>query len=227
VELLGQLHHAQGLAVALRVGAAEVDLDLLAGVAALVMSYKHDALPGKAGKPADYGLVVRIEPIAVQLAEIAAEHPDVVAQQRPPRVPGDQHVLPRRQIAVGLLEGLPELGPDAVDDVRVVATGLHLRRFKPRNFLLHLDDGFLKLQQVCRVARPVLGQNRPSAHLAFLATKPGRLPVPPLDRRAKANTVRPRRPLASPLQRPAGRIVDESPSPAKLPEWVKHLPTDS
>ena len=38
VELLGQLHRPQGLAVAFRVGAAEVAGDLFLGVAALVLA---------------------------------------------------------------------------------------------------------------------------------------------------------------------------------------------
>ena len=103
-ELLGQLHAAQGLAVALGVGQAEVALDLFLGVAALVVADEHDLVPAEAGQAALDGGVVAEVAVAVQLAELAADQLDVVLEQRPLRVAGDLHRLPGAEVVVGLAE---------------------------------------------------------------------------------------------------------------------------
>jgi hypothetical protein len=65
-ELLGQLHLRHRLAVALRVGAAEVAGDLLLGVFALVVGDDEALVRADAAEAGDDGGVVAEAPVAVQ-----------------------------------------------------------------------------------------------------------------------------------------------------------------
>ena len=64
-ELLGQLHRAQRLAVALGPRVAEVAVDLLLGVAALLVADDQHRLAVEAGEAGDDGAIVGEAPVAV------------------------------------------------------------------------------------------------------------------------------------------------------------------
>ena len=72
-ELRRQLHHAQRLAVALRLGHAEVPVDLLLGVAALLVADDHHRPLLVEREAAHERGVVAEAPVAVQLGELGEE----------------------------------------------------------------------------------------------------------------------------------------------------------
>ena len=102
-ELLGELHQAQRLAVALGLGHAEVARDLLLGVAALLVADHHAGLAVEARQPADDRSVVGEGAVAVQLLEIGEQALDVVERVRALRMARDLRDLPRRELAVDVL----------------------------------------------------------------------------------------------------------------------------
>ena len=53
-------------------------------------------------------MVVAEAPIAVDLGELAEEHLDVFEDARPLRMPGHEHALPRREMAI-------DIGPNGLD----------------------------------------------------------------------------------------------------------------
>ena len=99
VELLGQLHRAQRLAIALGPRVAEVAVDLLLGVAALLVADDQHRVLVVARQAGDDGVVVGEAAIAVDLDEVGEQPLDVVERRRPRRMPRHQHALPRRQRA--------------------------------------------------------------------------------------------------------------------------------
>ena len=78
VELLGELHQPERLAVALGVRHAEVALQVLLGVAALLVADHHHRLAVEPRPAADDGGVVAVEPVAVQLDEVGEDGAEVV-----------------------------------------------------------------------------------------------------------------------------------------------------
>ena len=92
--LLGELHEAERLAVALGVRHAEVARDVLAGVAPLLVADDDHGRAVEAREAADDGLVVAVDPIAVQLHPVLEEQADEVEGVRALRVPGDLGALP-------------------------------------------------------------------------------------------------------------------------------------
>ena len=82
VPLLGELHEAQRLAVALRIGLAEVAIDALLGVAALLRA-EHGNFPSlETRHAADHGGVVAKAAVAVDFAEVGKDALDVVQRIR-------------------------------------------------------------------------------------------------------------------------------------------------
>ena len=81
-ELLGQLHHAQRLAVALGPRVAEVAEDLLLGVAALLVADDQHRLPLVVGEAGDDGVIVGEAAVAVDLDEVGEQPLDVVERVR-------------------------------------------------------------------------------------------------------------------------------------------------
>ena len=102
VEARGGLHQAQRLAVALRVRHAEVALDVLLGVAALLVPDHHHRLPVEARPAADDRRIVAEQAVAVQLDEVGEDRREVVERVRAPRMPRHLHPLHRREAPVDL-----------------------------------------------------------------------------------------------------------------------------
>ena len=73
VELGGQLHDADGFAVALWFGHAEVAEHFLLGVAAFLFGDDHDGCALEGGHAANDGLIVTEEAIAVEFLEVEEE----------------------------------------------------------------------------------------------------------------------------------------------------------
>src|SRR4029079_2401165 len=105
-EFLGELHEAQRLAVAVRARHPEVAVDLLLGVAPLLLADHHARLAVEAGETADDRRIVGVCAIAVQLAELGEHAVDVIARVRTLRMPRDLRDLPRTELAVDVLREL-------------------------------------------------------------------------------------------------------------------------
>jgi len=101
-EFLGEAHHPDRLPVALWPGVPEVPVDLLLGVAALLVPDHADRLPVVVGKARHDGVIVGEAAIAVHLDEIGEHHPHVVEHVGTVRVAGHLHALPRRERRVDL-----------------------------------------------------------------------------------------------------------------------------
>ena len=147
-ELLGQLHAAQGFAIALGVGQAEVALDLFLGVPALVVADEHDLVPGHAGQAALDGGVVAEVAVAVQFAELAADHVDVVVEQRPLRVAGDLDGLPGGQVVVGLAQQRGVVGAKLAKLFGVIDLLGGLQGFELVDLLFELGQRLFEFEHV-------------------------------------------------------------------------------
>ena len=143
-ELLRQLHLRQGLAISLRVGAAEVAGDLLLGGLAFLMPDDHHLVWADPAEPGDDGRVVAEAPIAVQLAEVSAHHFEVVGGLRPFGMPGHPHNVPRAQAGVDLLQEAVATRPQGLDLRREVLGIVAL--LQCRDLLLQLDHRLLERQ---------------------------------------------------------------------------------
>ena len=108
-ELRGELHHAQRLAIALGLRHAEVAVDLLLGVAALLVADDRHRPVAEEREAADERRVVREAPVAVELGPLREERLDVVERVGPVRVARDQRLLPGRELRVDLAPARVEL----------------------------------------------------------------------------------------------------------------------
>ncbi len=101
-EALGHLHQAQCLAVALRLGHAEVAHDLFLGGAAFLVADDHHRAAVDPAQAADDGLVVGEGAVAGQFLELFAEHLDVIGGVGTGRMARKLRDLPGREIAEDL-----------------------------------------------------------------------------------------------------------------------------
>ena len=146
VGLVGQLHQAHRLAVALGARPAEVAVDVRFHVAPLLGADDHDRFALELRETADNRFVVAETAVAGELDEIREEMVDVVERVRAFRVAGELNPLPRRQLAVNLLHGLVHaLGQriDLVGKVELVVFGELLQFLQ---FFAQLYDRFLEFQ---------------------------------------------------------------------------------
>ena len=150
VELLGQLHTPQRLAVALGVRQAERAADLFLGVPALVMPDQHHLVVGRAGQAAHDGRVVAVAAVAVELAELAADGIDVVLEQRPLGMPRHLHRFPGREVVVGLAEQRGVIGAKLAKLFGIVSLLGRLHRLDFVNLLLELGQGLFEIEHMPR-----------------------------------------------------------------------------
>jgi hypothetical protein len=129
-EFLGQLHAAEGFAVSLGVGEAEVTADLFLGITPLVMANEHDLVAAHAGQAAADGGVVAEGAIAMKFTEIAAGQLDVIVEQRPLRMPGDLDGFPGGEVLVGLSEQGGVVGAKLAKLFRIIDSLLRLESFQ-------------------------------------------------------------------------------------------------
>ncbi len=110
MEFLGHLHQTQGLAVAFRIGHAEVAVLSALGVAALLLANEHHGLAVHIAQAAHHGVVVPAGAVAVKFEEVAADGVDVIQGVGPVGVAAQLHPLPACQIAVDALLELLNFG---------------------------------------------------------------------------------------------------------------------
>ena len=99
-ELLRHLHRPHRLAIAVRPRVTEVAIDLLLGVAALLVADDEDRLALVERGAGDDRVIVGETAIAVQLDEVGEQALDVVERGRARRMARHLDALPRRQVAI-------------------------------------------------------------------------------------------------------------------------------
>ena len=80
----------------------EVAVEIVLGIAALLVTDDHDADAVEPRPSADDGRIVPVQPVAVQLDEVGEHGVDVVEWVRAAGMAGDLHALHRREIAIDL-----------------------------------------------------------------------------------------------------------------------------
>src|SRR6184192_4328403 len=139
-EQFREVHEAQRLAVALRMGHPEIAPQVLLGVAPLLMADHHDARAVQPRPPGHHRRVVAEQPVAVQLHEVGEYGAEIVERVGPLRVARHLHALHRRQVLVDLGPQLGELFLERGELLRDVHGGL-------ASHALHLPDLALQLEQ--------------------------------------------------------------------------------
>ena len=114
-EFVRQPHQAQRLAVALRVGRAEISQDVFLGVPALLRADDHHPVFPQPGEAADHGPVLGKQPVTVQFVKLGEGVLDVIQRVRPVRMPGQLHPLPRGEVQKDVAPRLLQLFLDDLD----------------------------------------------------------------------------------------------------------------
>ena len=99
-EFLRHAHEAEGLAVPLGVGAAEIPEDILLHVTALLLADDHAPMASDGSETRWHRLVVTEEPVAVQFHEVPHDGGDIIKEVRACRMARDLNPLPGTEIAV-------------------------------------------------------------------------------------------------------------------------------
>ncbi len=151
-ELFGHFHQAQRLAVTLGARVAEVAVNLLLGVAALLVADHQHRPAVVVGHPRHNGVIVGKAAVAVQLDEVGEQLFHVVERGRPRRVACHEHALPGGEVLVQLAAD----GRDPLFEPGNLAVAVVGRR--QHRECLHLleedPDRFFELEQVCHVSAP-------------------------------------------------------------------------
>ena len=124
-QAFGQLEQAAGLAVALRMGHAEVAADVLLHLVALLVTQEHDPMVAHGGEATDQGWIVTEAPVAVQLDHVAGHAPHQLEGMGSLDVARHLHARPD-----GLAQGLVIDGRDGAVEGRIRIHGrdlLHIR----------------------------------------------------------------------------------------------------
>ena len=154
-ELLRQLHQPQRLAITLRLGHAEISVELILGVASLLMPDHHDRLAAETRQATDDRGILRKQTVALQFLEISKNVLEVVQGVRPLRMPRDLRDLPRRKLAVDIPRERAALLLQARNLFRDVDRGIVLHVAQLLDLRLKLGDRLLEIQE-CRFHEAVL-----------------------------------------------------------------------
>ena len=147
-EALRHLHQPQGLAVALGARHAEVAVDLLLGVAPLLVADDHHRAAVHARQAADDGRVVGKGAVAVQFVELVEQAPRIVQQVGPLGVARELRDLPGGEAGEDRLGQRPALLLQPLDlllDVDLVVVPDQPQLFDLR---LELGDGLFEIEKV-------------------------------------------------------------------------------
>ena len=148
-ELLGQLHQAQRLAIALGTRHAEVAVRALLGVAPLLVADDNDAAAVETGHTAHDGGIVGKGAITVQLVEVGHQRMDVVQRVGALRVPGHHGRLPGRELVVEILQLGIALRAQPVDLLGDIDGRFSLHVAQLLDLALEFGNGLFKIQIGC------------------------------------------------------------------------------
>lgn len=151
-ELFGEFHAAEGFAVALGVCEAEEALDFFFGVAAFVVADEHDFVAAEAGESAADGVVVAVVAVAVDLAELAADHFDVIFEEGALGVAGDLDGFPGGEVFVGFAEEGGVVFAEAADFGGAVDVAEVLLGFEFGDLFFEFGEGFFEFEDLASAA---------------------------------------------------------------------------
>ena len=140
-------HQAQGFAVALRAGHAEVAQGALFGVAPFLVANHHAGLAIEAGQAADDGFIVGKVAITVHFHEIGKNFAHIVQGVRTIGMPGNFGNLPRCQVAVDIFGQLVAFFAQLIDFIRNIDGAFALHVAQLVNFGFQLCNGLLKVEE--------------------------------------------------------------------------------
>src|SRR5690606_26012268 len=102
-------HEADRLAIAFRLGHAEIVLDAALRIRALFMADKEDGPAPEAPDAADNGRVLAENAVARERREIFGQSFHIIQKMRASRMARDLNLLPGRQRGIGILKELSRL----------------------------------------------------------------------------------------------------------------------
>src|SRR6267154_2713830 len=111
----GQLHYAQGFAIAFRLGLTEIAHQSLFGIAPLLVTDHRHGPPVKFRQAGDYSFVVAVATVAVHLKKISEQQSDEIQRIRALRMPRDLRALPRSDMRVEFAPQLRHLLANALE----------------------------------------------------------------------------------------------------------------
>ena len=103
-EPIGQIHQADGLAIAFGPRHAEIVLEAARRVIAFLLADDHDAAPAQFAKAADHGGIVGEIAIAGERHEILDQPVDIIPEMRALRMAGHLGLLPGRQLRIAIAQ---------------------------------------------------------------------------------------------------------------------------
>jgi len=113
-----------------------------------VVADEHDFVAAESGEAAEEGLVIAELAVAVELAELAADHVDVVFEEGTLGVAGHLHGLPGTEVVVGFAEEGGAVGAQLAKLLGVIDLFGGLEGLKVPDLGFELGEGLFELQDV-------------------------------------------------------------------------------
>src|SRR5882762_4701759 len=111
----GQLHYAQGFAIAFRLGLTEIAYQALLGIAPFLVPYNRNRPPVEFSQSRDNRFIVAVAAVAVHLEKIGEQQPDKIQRVRPLRMPRNLRALPGPDVRVKFAPQLRHLLANALE----------------------------------------------------------------------------------------------------------------
>jgi hypothetical protein len=116
-------------------------------VVALLLPDDRDRRAAEAGETGNERLVLAERTVARERREVGEERADIVEAMRPVRMPGDQRLLPRRELALDValrVFGAPRQASDLIADLDRLAVLGELFQFEDLAF--EIGDGLFEIE---------------------------------------------------------------------------------
>jgi len=148
-EFFCQFHQAQSLAIAFRTRHAEVAVNLVFGIAPLLVPDHHHRLAVETGKATDNRMIVRKSPVAVQLFKVGKNQRQVIKRIRALRMPCHLRNLPGRQLGVDILGQLSAFFLQAIYVVGNINRGIILNKAQLFDLGFKVGNGLFEVEETC------------------------------------------------------------------------------
>jgi hypothetical protein len=144
-EAVGELHQADGLAIAFRLGHAEIVGEPAGRVVAFLMADQHDLAAAQPAEPADDRRVLAESAVARERDEVLQQGGDIVLEVGPVGMSGDLGLLPWGQPSIGLAKHPFGLGFEPADLGIDVEVGAFRRLAQLLDAVVELGDRFFEV----------------------------------------------------------------------------------